>query len=103
MWIGDFTNAGAVMNVINEGIQPGTILPLERLLWETTKAMYAWLIGDISSCIRIVYDALKLADETGVHIWDHHLLSHGACASLSDWDFETAADLLNKIEPGLVH
>lgn len=103
MWIGDFTNAGAVMNVINKGIQPGTVLSLERLLWETTKSMYAWLTGDISSCLRIVSDALKLADETGVHIWDHHLLSHGTCASLSAGDIETAANLLKKIEPGLVH
>ncbi len=103
MWVGDFTNAGIVMNVINEGMQTGTILPLERLLWETTKAMYAWLTGDISPCLRIVSDALKLADETGVHIWDHHLLSHGACASLSAGDIETAASLLKKIEPGLAH
>ncbi|MEK7244204.1 MAG: hypothetical protein AAB112_08610, partial [Thermodesulfobacteriota bacterium] len=91
------------MNVINEGIQPETILPLERLLWETTKAMYAWLTGDISSCLHIVSGALKLADEMGVHIWDHHLLSHGVCASLSAGDVETAADLLRKIEPGLAH
>src|SRR3990167_1310 len=103
MWIGDFTNAGVVMNAISEGIQTGTILPLERLLWETTKAMYAWLTGDILSCLKTVSDTLKLADETGVHIWDHHLLSHGVCASLSAGDIETSADLLSKIEPGLVH
>ncbi|MBV6518549.1 MAG: HTH-type transcriptional regulator MalT [Candidatus Brocadia fulgida] len=103
IWIGDFTNAGVVINTINEGIQPGTVFPLERLLWETTKSAYTWLIGDISSCLRIVSDALKLADETGVHIWDHHLLSHGACASLSSGDTKTAAEFLKRIEPGLVH
>ena len=69
MWVGDFTNAGVVVTILNEGIQPEAILPLERLLWETTKAMYAWLTGDISSCLHIVSDALKLAGETGVHIW----------------------------------
>src|SRR4030067_2034956 len=103
MLIGDFTHAGVVVTVINEGIQPEPVLPLERLLWETTKAMYAWLTGDISSCLHIVSGALKLAGETGVHIWDHHLLSHGACASLSAGDVETASRLLRKIEPGLAH
>ena len=103
MWKGDFKNAGMVISTVNEGIQLETILPLERLLWETTKAMYAWLTGDNSSCLQIVSDALKLAGETGVHIWDHHLLSHGICASLSAGDIGTATELLRNIEPGLVH
>ncbi len=32
MWIGDFTNAGVVVKIMNEEIQPETILPLERSL-----------------------------------------------------------------------
>ena len=71
--------------------------PCIGFLGKTTQAMYAWLTGSIASCLRIVSEALRFARETGVHVWDHHLLSHGTCASLTAGDTQTAARLLQKI------
>lgn len=103
LWMGDFTNAGIVIDSINEGRLSETILPLERLLWKNTNAMYTWLTGSIESCLRSVSEALKLSCETGIHLWDHHLLSFAACAALSDGDVETATGMIRKIEAGLTH
>ncbi|WP_169703576.1 hypothetical protein [Candidatus Kuenenia stuttgartiensis] len=70
---------------------------------ENTKAMYAWLTGSVESCLRTVSEALKLSCETGIHFWDHHLLSFAACAALSDGDIETANGMIRKIASGLTH
>ncbi|TVM00743.1 MAG: hypothetical protein CV080_06505 [Candidatus Kuenenia stuttgartiensis] len=103
LWMGDFANVGIVINSISEGLRSETILPMERLLWENTKAMYAWLTGSVESCLRTVSEALKLSCETGIHFWDHHLLSFAACAALSDGDIETANGMIRKIASGLTH
>ncbi|MEK7698999.1 MAG: hypothetical protein AAB332_01215 [Planctomycetota bacterium] len=101
LWTGDFAKAGILVDSLNKDIQSEAASPLYRLLGKTTQAMYAWLTGSIASCLRIVSEALRFARETGVHVWDHHLLSHGTCASLTAGDTQTAARLLQKIESGL--
>lgn len=103
LWTGDFAKAGILVDFLKKDVQSEAASPLYRLLGKTTHAMYAWLTGDIISCLRIVSEALKFAQETGVHVWDHHLLSHGTCASLSAGDTKTSVKLLQKIEQGLVH
>jgi len=55
------------------------------------------------SCIRSVFEALKFSCETGIHLWNHHLLSFAACAALSDGDIDTATGFLRKIEASLPH
>lgn len=101
LWMGDFANVDIVINSFKEMSASETILPLERLLFENTKGMYTWLTGSIESCHRGVSDALKLARDTGIHLWDNHLFSFSACAALSDGDLETATEMIRNIEANL--
>ncbi len=65
LWIGDFGKAGIVVNSLHKDIQAEANPPLLRLLGKTTEAMYAWLAGSTSTCLRIVSEALELAGKTG--------------------------------------
>ena len=103
LWTGDFANAGIVIKLLNKDVQSETASPVHLLFGMTGQAMYAWLTGSITSCLHVVHEALRYSRETGVHVWDYHLLAHGICASLSAGDMKTAAELLQKFESGLIH
>jgi len=102
MWVGNFTKAGILVSSFHKDVQSGKATPLAMLVGGFMEVMYEWLTGSTDSCLRIVSDGLKLACETGVHLWDGFFLSHGTCAALSSGDIETATKLLRELESGLV-
>ena len=100
-WIGDFVKMHIVINALHKDIESEAASPLLSIFGMATEALYDFISGSTASCLRIVSDALKLAQKTGVHIWDTHLRGHGTFAALSVGDIITASDLMGKIEPAL--
>jgi len=99
--IGDFGSAGILLDILCKLAQSETAIPLMRLLEKTARVFYSLNTGSSSLCIQHVSEALEYAHETGLHVWDIHILSTGVCAALNDGDIKTATQLLRKIEPGL--
>ncbi|KAA0243675.1 MAG: hypothetical protein DPW20_08105 [Candidatus Brocadia sp.] len=99
--MGDFIRAGILINLLRKRAQAETAIPLMRLLVKAAGVLYSLNTGSSGLCIQHVSEALAYAHETGVHIWDIHVLSTGVCAALNDGDMDTATRLLRKIEPGL--
>ncbi|MFO0795714.1 MAG: bacterial transcriptional activator domain-containing protein, partial [Candidatus Brocadiaceae bacterium] len=99
--MGDFVRAGILIDLLRKRAQSETAMPLMRLLEKTVEVFYSLNTGSSGLCIQHVSEALAYAHETGVHVWDNHVLSTGACAALNDGDVDTATQLLQKIEPGL--
>jgi len=100
-WTGDFVKMHIVINALHKDIESEAASPLLSIFGMATEALYDFISGSVGSCLRIVSDALKLAQKTGVHIWDTHLCGHGTFAALSVGDIITASDLMGKIEPAL--
>lgn len=100
-WIGDFVKMHIVVNTLHKDIESEAASPLLSIFGMAVEALYAFVSGSIDSCLRIVSDAMKIAQKTGVHIWDTHVLGHGTFAALSAGDIRTASDLIGKIEPAM--
>ncbi|MBI2472586.1 MAG: hypothetical protein HYV59_15335 [Planctomycetes bacterium] len=99
--IGDFSSAGILIDLLRKRAQSDMAIPMMRLLEKTAEVFYSLNTGSSSGCIQRVSEALEYAHETGLHVWDIHVLSTGVCAALNDGDMKTATQLLRKIEPGL--
>lgn len=100
-WTGDFVKMHIVINALHKDIESEAASPLLSIFGMATEALYDFISGFVGSCLRIVSDALKYAQKTGVHIWDTHLRGHGTFAALSVGDIITASDLMGKIKPAL--
>lgn len=72
--------------------------PLARLNWLTTSAMYAWHRADTAACAAAVAQALRLADESDVHLLDHYLCVFGVYGALSVGDAAAAQALQSRFE-----
>ena len=99
IYIGDFVTAGKLVNTLQDLSESKEMSPLLAIWVKTTVAMYEWLIASFDSCLKTVAEGIKIADATGIHILDIHLLEHGAAAALSTGDFVTANNMLKKLKP----
>ena len=101
MWIGDLAGADITIRGLRELARSKDASPLIRLTTKTTEAMYDMLTASLDDCLHKVTEGLELAEATGVHLWDRHLMEHGAAAAMSAGDYGTARKLLAKIATGL--
>jgi DNA-binding SARP family transcriptional activator len=61
-------------------------------------SLYCWIQGRNEECQKLVSEALRLADESGVHIMDHQTLGSAITSALSVGDIERAQELLQRME-----
>lgn len=101
MWMGDLAGADITIRGLHELARSKDASPLIRLTTKTTEAMHDMLTASLDDCLRKVTEGLELAEATGVHLWDRHLMEHGAAAAISAGDYETAKRLLARIAEGL--
>ncbi|NOG40426.1 MAG: hypothetical protein HND38_02555 [Planctomycetes bacterium] len=101
VWIGDFTNAGILVDILCKQVHLQTAPPLIRLLGKAAMIFYEWNTGSTGLCLQHISEVIEYTYRTGVHVWNLHLLSSGACAALNDGDIKTAIRLLEQIEPNL--
>jgi ATP/maltotriose-dependent transcriptional regulator MalT/DNA-binding SARP family transcriptional activator len=75
--------------------------PLTRIMIMMLASIHCWLQGRNEECQKIASDALRTADESGVHVWDHQILGSAATSALSIGDAERSEELLQRMEKGL--
>lgn len=101
-WTGDLPHCSMVTDEIRKMARLPTASPLMVLTWKWIEA----LIHNRSSesyplSLQSISEGLKIADETGVHVWDHMLFAQGVYASLNKRDMAMAAGFLKKMEAAL--
>jgi hypothetical protein len=65
------------------------------------QVLHAFFTGSWASGVSLAEETLRVADETGVHVWDSQLLGNGAACALSKGDFSKAEELLQGMEARL--
>lgn len=101
-WVGDLEAAAVLLEEIRQLAQAAGASPLLRLIWFWLEAAIAvWLESDDEGALKKVSEALKYAEETGIHIWDQPLLAVGGYAALSYGDIRRARSLTGRIAAGL--
>ncbi len=99
IYIGDFVFAEKLVNALQDMSELKETASFLALWVKATEAMYEWVTASFDSCLKAVAEGIRIADATGIHIWDPHLIEHGAAAALSTGDLITANNMLNKLKP----
>jgi len=92
-WIGDFPAAGRLIDILDLKNAP----PLAKLSYFTCKAMLGWLTASFESSMDNAEKGLILSEESGVRVWDIHLLEHWIAAALGKGDIEKAGEIMERI------
>ena len=65
------------------------------------QVLHAFYTGTLASGVTTAFDAVRMADETGVHVLDRQVLGNGAACALYLGDVAAAGDLLKRMESSL--
>ena len=103
-WRGDRVRTGIVLDRIRAGLASPGIPPVVTLTGMVYEALDACCSGvEPDRALAIVRDALALAEQSGVRLWDHMLHAIGVYGSMSSGDVKGAAAhrnlLLSSLSP----
>src|SRR5574341_845330 len=96
-YMGNMALAATMVHLLREEVRSGDISPLLMLTVKTCEAIHNYVAADFDSALKAVAEGLRLAEETGVHIWDNHLVGHGCGAALSAGDPDMAEGFLRRM------
>ena len=101
LWKGNFGRATFMLEQAQDMAHSRRISPMTEITIRNCQVLHAFYTGTLTSGVAIALDAVRMADETGVHILDRQVLGNGAACALSIGDFATADELLKKMESSL--
>lgn len=101
-WIGNFARAEILKEENRKKMQayrknPAVALHLKWL--DIATGMFYGIPGD--SVLEEIFEALRIAEETGIHAWDPMFLTEGVYVALMRGKKDTAKEFLKKIETSL--
>ncbi len=97
-YMGNMAKAALALDHLQQESRTGDISPLIMITINTVEAIHDYVAAVPESALKAVSKALRLAEETGIHIWDNHLFGHGAGAALSKGNAALANDFLEKMK-----
>lgn len=98
LWHGDHYRAGFVMDLFRKLIQREKENDLLMMTLNATEALYFLFTASFADCVEKVSEALRIAEKTGIHLWDNHILCHALSAALNMNDENTFTRLLPLIK-----
>ena len=101
LWKGNFGRATFMLEQAQDMARSRRISPMTEITIRNGQVLHAFFTGALTSGVTIALDAVRMADETGVHILDRQVLGNGAACALSTGDFAAAVELLKKMENSL--
>ena len=96
-YMGNMVRAVRVMSFLRAEIEPGKVSPLMLITIKTIDAIYSYFAADFDHALKTVDEALRLSQDTGIHIWDNHLFGHACGAALSLGNTAQADQFLTKM------
>ncbi len=97
-WSGMFQKVRALTDTLRTLMRGNALQPLTMQMTEVKAAMTHWLVdAEFDSGLRVMTEALRRSEETGVHVWDGHLIGHAVAAAISKGDLDTADSLLERM------
>jgi DNA-binding SARP family transcriptional activator len=97
-WIGDPAKVSSLVNSLHDSVRSSEISPLTRIVWSTSAAAHSWMTAEDEKCRSLVEYGLKLADTTGVHVWDFMLMALGCFGTLHAGKLDGADKYLRGME-----
>ncbi|HEY6838769.1 MAG TPA: BTAD domain-containing putative transcriptional regulator [Geobacteraceae bacterium] len=99
---GDFTRARLILDLLRGAAGSKNATDLVKIMVNTIEAHYAFATCDLDICSTKAFEALALAAESEIRIWDTHNYGHALAAALAKGDEKLIAELIPKMSAGLV-
>src|SRR3990172_5624050 len=100
LYVGHTKRSALFLQPVEKHIRSNQVTPLARLMIMMLSSIHCWLQGRNEECHKLVSEALRLADVSGVHMLDHQTLGSAITTALSVGDIEHAQELLQRMEGG---
>jgi ATP/maltotriose-dependent transcriptional regulator MalT/DNA-binding SARP family transcriptional activator len=97
-YIGFFDKAKMVIDTMRNFCDAQDVTPLAVLNLKNVESMYYMFTARYKECQEAVREGLNIARDSGVHMWDYHILSNGVAGALGSGDLKTAQDLLREMD-----
>jgi ATP/maltotriose-dependent transcriptional regulator MalT/DNA-binding SARP family transcriptional activator len=97
MWTGDYTEARELLERLKIMAEHREAPPLAQITAKTGQAWYCWNVGRDEECLENMEEGLKLAEKSGIFLWNYLLMINGVASSLSSGKIDKAEALLSKI------
>ena len=76
-WTAEFEKGRHLIEMLKPLASKEDLAPLPRIAWHATEAIYYWITAENAAALHAVGEGLKLAEASGVHLWDFMLLAQG--------------------------
>lgn len=96
-WTGDLARAASITGLLQPQAERGGADPLTVVAWYAIRAMELWMDSAMQDCVTMAERGLKLAEGSGVHVWDFMLLAQAAWGHLTAGDLAGADKLLARM------
>ncbi len=96
-WSGDLAKGTNLVNMLEPLSRIPDLAPLSRIAWHAIKAAHCWMTADNTGCIQAVEEGLKIAEATGVHVWDFMLLAQGVWGVLTSGEIDRAPSMFKRM------
>jgi DNA-binding SARP family transcriptional activator len=97
LYTGSPKKSALILRSAEELVKSDKSPPLSRIMVKTVASIHFWLQGRDEESQKLVSDALQIADTSGVHVWDCHVLGSGITSALSVGNMECARALLQRM------
>lgn len=83
LWVDDLAKAGLMIETMRpvSGLKEND--PLTKQHWYVMEAMYSFFMADNNTCMQVIAQGLKNAQESGIHLLDLYLLGQGVYSGVS--------------------
>ena len=96
-WMGEFESFTALIERLKPSATIDNIQPVNLIAWFQTEAMHYWLNTNFEESQQSVQNGLRLADETGLHLWDFILRVQDAYLALESSNPDQWQNYLQKV------
>lgn len=98
MWGGDLVRASLVYDFFHKMKGNKNLSSLNAVIMKGQEVLFAFHSGRTGDSFKVFEEALKLADETGVHLWDNHIIGFALMAAFSEGDIAKADELFKMMK-----
>ena len=96
-WTAEFEKGRHLIEMLKPLASKEDLAPLPRIAWHATEAIYYWITAENAAALHAVEEGLKLAEASGVHLWDFMLLAQGVWARVTANDLAGAEAALVRL------
>ncbi len=100
-WIGDLARADSLLTNLQPLLQAFEGMPIIKITWCLFTSCHFWMRAKTSESVEAANNGLKVAEETGVHLWDFVIRAQAVFATLSSGQMDIAQTYLERMEASL--